>query len=311
MTGGPRVGTDWPRRDRCAGPRLGQQVAPLLLVSEFRGVRVSRVVAVDQRGRRGEMDIRSALPLRTDREMPVLGLGTWQLTDDTVGPVAEALRLGYRMIDTAVDYCTQPGIGEAIRVSGLGRDEIFLVTKVEENEDAYEGTVRDLRELGLGYADLMLIHRPPATGAGLALWEGLLRARDDGLTRDVGVSNYSIGQIEALVDATGEVPAVNQIEWTPFGWSPQMLAYCRGRGIVVQAYSPLTRAVRLDDSRLARIAAGYGKTSTQTLIRWNLQSGVVPLPKANQFTHLRENAQVFDFGISEAHLAELNHLNEH
>ena len=256
------------------------------------------------------MGFRSALPLRTGREMPVLGLGTWQLTHDTAGTVAEALRLGYRMIDTAEDYWTQPGIGEAIRASGLRREEIFLVTKVEEDEDAYEGTVRDLRELGLDYADLMLIHRPPPAGAGLELWRGLIRARDDGLTRDIGVSNYSTGQLEALVEATGEVPVVNQIEWTPFGWSPDMLAYCRGRGIVVQAYSPLTRAARLGDSRLARIAAAYGKTSAQILIRWNLQSGVVPLPKANQLTHLRENIQVLDFGISESHMDELSALNE-
>ena len=224
------------------------------------------------------MGFGSALRLHTGRQMPVLGLGTWQLTRDTAGTVAEALRLGYRMIDTAVDYCTQPGIGEAIRASGLRREEIFLVAKVEENEDAYEGTVRDLVELGLDHADLMLIHRPPPGGAGLELWQGLIRARDDGLARDIGVSNYSIRQIETLMDATGEVPVANQIEWTPFGWSPEMLAYCRGRGIVVQAYSPLTRGVRLGDSRLAQIAAAYGKSSAQVLIRWKLQSGVVPLP---------------------------------
>jgi diketogulonate reductase-like aldo/keto reductase len=116
------------------------------------------------------------------------------------------------LIDTAVDYGTQPGIGAAIRGSGLGRDEIFLVTKVEENEDACQGTVRNLRELGLDHANLVLIHRPPANGAGLELWQGLIKARNAGLTGDMGVSNYSIGQIETLVDATGEVPVVNQIE---------------------------------------------------------------------------------------------------
>jgi 2,5-diketo-D-gluconate reductase A len=157
----------------------------------------------------------------------------------------------------------------------------------------------------------MLIHRPPATGAGVELWRGLIRASDEGLTRDIGVSNYSTRQLEALVEATGAVPTVNQIEWTPFGWSPEMLAYCRGRGIVVQAYSPLTRAARLGDSRLARIAAGYSKTAAQILIRWNLQSGVVPLPKAGQPAHLRENIQVFDFEISDSDMAELNALNEH
>lgn len=168
------------------------------------------------------MDIRSTLPLHTGRAKPVLGLGTWQLTHDTAGTVEAALRLGYRMIDTAVDYDTQPGIGEAIRRSDLDREEMYLVTKVEEDEDAYEATARNLRELGLEYADLMLIHRPPARGVGRELWEGLVRARDDGLTRDIGVSNYSIDQMEELIEATGEVPAVNQIEWTPLGWSREM-----------------------------------------------------------------------------------------
>lgn len=257
------------------------------------------------------MDAQSTLPLRTGRGMPVLGLGTWQLTDDTAGTVEEALRRGYRMIDTAVDYYTQPDIGEAIRRSDLDRREIYLVTKVEENEDAYAGARRNLDELGLDQTDLTVIHRPPRVGAGRELWEGLIRARNDGLTRDIGVSNYSVNQIKELVQATGEVPAVNQIEWTPFGWSPQMLDYCRAQGILVQAYSPLTRAERLDDERLAEIADAYRKTPAQVLIRWNLQLGVVPLPKANRWDHLGENLQVFDFDISDGHMTELKDLNEH
>jgi diketogulonate reductase-like aldo/keto reductase len=256
------------------------------------------------------MNLQSTLPLHTGRAMPVMGLGTWQLTDDTAGTIEHALRLGYRMIDTAVDYYTQPGIGEAIGRSTLDRDGIYLVTKIEEDEDAYEGAVRNLRELGLDYVDLMLIHRPPAIGVGRELWEGLIRAREDGLTRDIGVSNYSIEQIEELVEATGEVPVVNQIEWTPFGWSSAMLDYCRERGIIVQAYSPLTRAKRLDEERLAEIAAEYGKTSAQLLIRWNVQLGTAPIPKANRHSHLEENLDIFDLEISDAHIAEVNDLNE-
>jgi diketogulonate reductase-like aldo/keto reductase len=249
--------------------------------------------------------------LRTGREMPALGLGTWMLTNGTRATVTEALRLGYRMIDTAVDYGTQAAVGDAILGSGLDRHGIYLVTKVEEDEDAYQATLRDLAELGLARADLMLIHRPPPQGAGLDLWQGLIRARNDGLTRDIGVSNYSVAQIEELARATGELPAVNQIEWSPFGWSPAMLDYCRSRGIVIQAYSPLTRAIRLGDATLARIAAACGKSSAQILLRWCIQSGVVPLPKASNWAHLRENAGVSDFRLSEAHMAALNALNEH
>lgn len=257
------------------------------------------------------LTIQSTHMLRTGRAMPVMGLGTGKLTDDTAGAVEEALRLGYRLIDTSGDYGTQPGIGEALRRSGVDRQEIYLVTKVEKDEDAYAATRRNLDELAQDYADLILIHSPPEEGAGVELWKGLIRARGDGWIRDIGVSNYSVDQIEELVEATGETPVVNQIEWSPFGWSREMLNYCRERRIVIQAYSPLTRTDRLGDGQLAEIAAVYGKTPAQILIRWNLQHGVVPLPKANRKDHQVENLDVFDFEISEAHMEALGQRNEH
>jgi 2,5-diketo-D-gluconate reductase A len=256
------------------------------------------------------MNTDSTVTLHTGRGMPVLGLGTWQLKRDTAGTVEEALRLGYRQIDTSGDYGTQPGIGDALRRTDVAREDIYLVTKVEEYEDAYESTRRNLDELGQAYADLMLIHRPPPTGAGVELWEGLLRARDEGLARDIGVSNYSADQLEELVRATGETPAVNQIEWTPFGWSRELLDWSRERGIVIQAYSPLTRARRLDDSALTAVAGRHGKTAAQVLLRWNLQLGTVPLPKANQRDHLIEDLDVFDFELTDAEVEEIGALNE-
>lgn len=256
------------------------------------------------------MNAASTLRLHTGRAMPVLGLGTWELTHDTAGTVEEALRRGYRMIDTSGDYGTQPGVGEGLRRSGLDPGELFLVTKVEEDEDAYAASSRNVDELGLEHVDLMLIHRPPPSGAGVRLWEGLIRARDDGLATDIGVSNYTAEQIEELVDATGELPVVNQIEWSPFGWSQEMLDYCREREIVVQAYSPLTRGRRLDDERLAELAAEYDRTPAQLLLRWNLQLEVAPLPKANRVEHLEENLGIFDFELSGEHMAELNSLDE-
>jgi 2,5-diketo-D-gluconate reductase A len=242
--------------------------------------------------------------------MPVLGLGTWQLTDDTAGTVEEALRLGYRMIDTSGDYGTQPGVGEAMRRSELDRREIYLVTKVEEYEDAHESTRRNVGELGLEYADLMLIHRPPRTGAGVELWVGLIRARDEGLAVDIGVSNYSIEQIEELVEETGEVPAVNQIEWSPFGWSREMLDFSDRQGIAIQAYGPLTRGRRLDNERLRSVAARHGRTPAQVLLAWSVQRGAVPLPKANRRDHLAENLEALDFELGSEDLDVLNSLNE-
>lgn len=256
------------------------------------------------------MQSQPTLQLHTGNEMPVLGLGTWQMDDDPAGTVEDALRMGYRMIDTAVDYGTQPAVGTAIRRSRLSPTEYYLVTKVEPEENAYDGTVRDLEELGLEAVDLIVIHRPPPDEPGVPLWRDLIRARDDQLTMDIGVSNYSIEQIEALIDATGEVPAVNQIEWSPFGWSQDMLDYCDDLGIVVQAYSPLTRELRLEDERLAEIADRYGKTPAQVILRWDLQMGVSPIPKANQRDHLEENLDIFDFELGDTHMDELSELNE-
>ncbi|MBE0429323.1 MAG: aldo/keto reductase [Thermoleophilia bacterium] len=242
--------------------------------------------------------------------MPVFGLGTWQLTRDTAGTVAYALKLGYPMIDTSSDYGTQPGIGRAIKKSGVGRGSIYIVTKVEETDDAYARTKSNLRELGLEYVDLMLIHRPPFTAAGQELWDGLIQAKHEGLARDIGVSNYSTGLIDELIAASDEVPVVNQIEWSPFGHSEEMEKYCDEKEIIIQAYSPLTRTNRLEDERLVQIAKKYNRTSAQILIRWNIQQGYVPIPKANQRKHLEEDIDVFDFEISKRDLIVLNGLNE-
>jgi 2,5-diketo-D-gluconate reductase A len=257
------------------------------------------------------MDTHSTVPLHSGNRMPVIGLGTWELTDDTAATVARALEIGYPMIDTSGDYGTQAGIGEAIRKSGVPRESFYLVTKVEETDNAYRATQNNLLELDLEYSDLMLIHRPPDDGVGEVIWEGLRQAKREGLTRDIGVSNYTIGQMRELTDVTGEQPAVNQIEWTPFGCSSEMRDYCRKNHIVIQAYSPLTRAQRLDDEALAEIAARHGKSPAQVLIRWNLQNGTVPIPKANQVRHLEENLSVFDFVLTDEDMATLNDLNEH
>jgi diketogulonate reductase-like aldo/keto reductase len=251
------------------------------------------------------------VPLHTGRMMPQLGLGTYQLRAHTVETVSRALESGYRMIDTSGDYHTQRGIGEALAHCDLDRSDYYVVTKIEETDDAYEAVRRNLNELRLDHADLVLIHRPPAHGVGEELWQGLRRAKRDRLASDIGVSNYSIDQIEELVYLTGELPTVNQIEWSPFGHSPRMLDFCHDNHIVIQAWSPLTRAQRLNDDKLAAMAARYGKTPAQLLIRWNLQLGVVPLPKANHTQHQRENLDVFDFEIRQADMSKLRSLNQH
>jgi len=249
--------------------------------------------------------------LPSGHRMPLLGLGTWELTVRTVETLCNALELGFRMLDTAAGYHTQRGIGDAIRACGFERDAIFVTTKVEPDEDTFTATRKHLAQMRLDHADLVLIQQPPEHGAGEVAWQGLRRAKREGLARDIGVCSYSIDSIEELVYRSGEMPAVNQIEWSPFGHSPRMLDFCRDNEIIIQAWSPLTRATRLNDDKLGAMAARYGKTPAQLLIRWNLQMGVVPIPKANHVTHQRENLHVFDFEILAQDMARLNALNEH
>ncbi len=248
--------------------------------------------------------------LHTGNTIPVIGLGTWKLTRDTADAIRTALQVGYRLIDTSGDYGTQEGIGEGIRRSGLPRPDFYLVTKVEDTDDAYEALGRNLDELGLDHADLVLIHRPPQDGVGEILWQGLIRAKENGLAVDIGVSNYSAAAIDALAEATGVVPAVNQIEWSPFGHSEDMLRHAEENAIVLQAYSPLTRMTRLDDPTLATIAERYDKTPAQILLRWDVQHGVVPLPKAGSREHLEENLDIFDIRLAKADMQRLDALNE-
>src|SRR5688572_13889695 len=252
----------------------------------------------------------SVIELRTGREMPIIGLGTWMLTSHTPESVQHAFELGYRMVDTSADYKTQPGIGKAVRRYNQKRESLYIVMKVEPEENGYDATLRNLEELKLAYADLVLIHRAPEKGVGEKLWEQLVRAREEGLTRDIGVCSHKIEQLKVLAENTGEVPAVHQLEWSPFGHSLDMLSFCRAREIVLQAYSPLTRGKRLKDERLVEIASKHRKSPAQVILRWDLQHGVVPIPKAYREDHQRDNLDIFDFTLDEIDMGTLDGLNE-
>lgn len=249
--------------------------------------------------------------LATGTEMPALGLGTWRLSGgNATDGVLHALELGYRLIDTATDYGSDPHIRDALRQADLDRDSVFLEHKVEEDEDAFEATRDRCERLDVDALDLCLIHRPPPEGSGEQLWEGLLKARDEGLTREIGVSNYAPAQIDRLIESSGERPAVNQLEWTPFGHSEQVLEHARDRGVVVQAYSPLTRGERLDDPAVGEIGAEYGKSAAQVMLRWCLQLGTPAVPKAAESGHREQNIDIFDFELDEEQMQRLGDLNE-
>jgi diketogulonate reductase-like aldo/keto reductase len=256
------------------------------------------------------MNPSSKVILNSGNTMPVIGLGTWQMNHNDVESISKALEMGYRMIDTSGDYGTQEAVGKAVRKSGLSRDKVYIVTKIEEDENAYKAARRNVEEMGLSYADLILIHRPPAYSAGENLWRGLMEAREEGIAKDIGVSNYSVDELDQLIKSSGYIPAVNQIEWSPFGHSMEMLEYAQDHEIVIQAYSPLTREKMTGSKVLREIASRYEKTAEQILLRWNIQLGTVPLPKAANTNHQRENLDIFDFQISEDDMATLNSLNE-
>lgn len=253
-------------------------------------------------------DLAADLPGRG--RMPLLGFGTWQLRgDEARRAVACALEAGYRHLDTATVYRNEAEVGAALRDSGLDRDAVFLTTKIPPDRagDARATIEASLAALGVDQVDLWLVHWPPDDGAGTALWEAVVRAREDGLTRHVGVSNYSLDQLDALTRATGVTPAVNQVPWSPSRFDRQVLDGSRERGVVLEGYSPF-RAGGLDDPTLVEVAERLGRTPAQVVVRWHLQHGVVVIPKSAHDERIRANADVGGFTLGDADMAAIDAL---
>jgi len=246
--------------------------------------------------------------------MPVLGFGTAGATGRTcVAAVGEALRVGYRLIDTASMYGNEREVGIAVRESRIPREDIFITTKVASSEQgprsAPKALEASLGRLGLSYVDLYLIHWP-ARRKRVATWEAMVPFPERGLARAVGVSNFMVHHLEELRAANETLPAVNQIELSPFLHQKEVVGDCRRHGIQVEAYSPLTRGRRLKEPVIARIAAKYGKTPAQVLLRWSLQQGFVAIPKSARPERIRENAEVFDFALSPPDVRALDALDK-
>lgn len=260
-------------------------------------------------------DIRSTIRLNNGVEMPRFGLGVYLSAPgaEAYQAVKTALELGYRHIDTASLYGNEADVGRAIRDAGVPRDEVFVASKVWNADQGYERTLRSCREslrlLGFERLDLYLIHWPrPETRRDT--WRAMEKLAQEGLCRAVGVSNYTTRHLDELLADATIVPAVNQVEFHPFLYQKALLEYCRGKGIVLEAYSPLTHGERLDDPRLASIAAKHGKSVAQVLIRWVLQHDMVVIPKSVHRKRLAENADVFDFALDAADMAALDAMNE-
>ena len=260
------------------------------------------------------LTIRSTVALNNNVTMPLLGFGTFAASgEDTKRSVRQAIEAGYIHIDTAYIYGNEKEVGLAIRDSGVKREDLFITTKLWRDDQGYESSLKavetSLKNLGLDYLDLYLIHWPVEEKLH-ETWKAMVDIAEKGLSRAVGVSNYTIRLLEELKQQSNVVPAVNQVEFTPFLYQKELLQYCQQQGIQLESYSPLTRGRKLTDERLLSIGDKHGKSSAQVLLRWNLQHGVVIIPKSITHERIIENANLYDFALDEDDMQILDGMNE-
>ena len=245
--------------------------------------------------------------------LPALGLGTWPMDDaEAEQAVRGALELGYRLVDTAVNYRNETGVGLGVSRSGVPREEIVVTTKLPGRHHGYEETLASFEEsrrrLGLDYVDLYLIHWPlPRVDRYVDSWKAMIRLREDGLVRSIGVSNFTARHIERLEQETGVLPSVNQIELHPLFPQEELRRFHREKGIVVESWSPLGRGSGLlADPAVADAARAHGVTPAQAVLRWHTQLGAVPIPKSSDPGRQRANLDIFGFELDEAQLTAMS-----
>jgi len=259
--------------------------------------------------------IDTTLEMNSGHEIPLLGLGVFRAGagQPTYEAVRAALDVGYRHIDTAAIYGNEEPVGQAIRDSGVPREEVFVTTKLWNDDQGYDKALaafdRSLSRLGLDYVDLYLMHWPRA-GTRLDSWRAMEKIHASGRAKSMGVSNFARKHLDELLAACEIPPAINQFELHPYLQQRDMADACAAHGIVVEAYCPLVRARKADDPVLKGIAAQTGRTWAQVLVRWSLQKGYVVLPKSSRQERIAENADVYGFSLSDEQMAALNGLEE-
>lgn len=261
------------------------------------------------------LSLATCLPLRQGGQIPQLGLGVYQSPagEVTRQAVSWALQAGYRHIDTASLYANEADVGAALQQSGLPRSELFVTTKVWNSDQGYEPTLkafqRSLKLLGLEYLDLYLIHFP-VPGLRRESWRALEKLQQEGYCREIGVSNYTVRHLHEMEVYAHQLPAVNQVEFSPYLYQKHLLQHCQARGIQLTAYSPLTQGQKFGDPPLVQIASKHRKSPAQVLIRWALQHQLVVIPKSVTQARIQQNADVFDFELDAEDLAVLDKLNQ-
>jgi diketogulonate reductase-like aldo/keto reductase len=249
-------------------------------------------------------------------KMPWLGLGVWKVAEgeEVERTVKAALHVGYRSIDTAAIYGNEEGVGRAIKESGVPREELFITTKVWNSAQGYDSTLNAFeesrRKLGLDYLDLYLVHWP-VQGKYKDTWKALEKLYRDGVVKAIGVSNFHVHHLEDLLTEAEIVPAVNQVEYHPRLAQRELLQFCRDKGIQLEAWSPLMQGGELlTHPTILEIGRKYGKSAAQVILRWDLQNGVVTIPKSTNEARIAENADLFDFELSADDMAAIDALNE-
>ena len=263
----------------------------------------------------------SAVPditLNDGNTIPQLGFGVFQIEpNETAEAVGEALRVGYRHIDTAEMYGNERGVGEGIRASGLDRGDIYVTSKLNnsfhEPDDARRAFDETLSDLGFDYVDLFLIHWPLPTlydGDFVSTWKTMEEFKGDGRARSIGVSNFQIEHLERLAAETDTVPAVNQIEVHPYFTNDAVREYGQGHGIATESWSPIAQGGVLEDSTITQIAEKVGKTPAQVVLRWHIQRGDIVFPKSVTPSRMQENFDIFDFELDPADVDEISGLHQ-
>ena len=255
------------------------------------------------------------LKMNDNYQIPVVGLGTWKSEPGktTSQAVLDSLEAGYRHIDTARAYDNETDVGRAVNDSGLPREDLFITTKLWNQHQGYEEAIeaceKSLNRLNCDYIDLYLIHWPLREKRNHS-WKAFIELRDRGLCKSIGVSNFTIEHLAEIEAKFGILPAVNQVEFHPYHYQKELLDYCNSKNIIIEAYSPLVHAKRMDEPKLGAISEELGKTPAQILIRWSIQRGMVVLPKSVNKSRIIENFSVFDFDIPDSMMKKLDELDE-
>jgi diketogulonate reductase-like aldo/keto reductase len=261
-------------------------------------------------------DLQDTVTIRGNIEMPWMGFGTYKIKEGTevVDSVKWAMEAGYRSIDTAALYQNEEGVGKAIKESSISRGDIFLTSKVWNSDQGFDQTISafntSLKKLGTDYLDLYLIHWP-VVGKYKETWHAMENLHKDGKIRAIGVSNFLVHHLQDLMSYASVVPAVNQVEFHPYLQQPELQAFCRKNEIRLEAWSPIMKGKVSNIKELIDIGKKYGKTPAQVTLRWEQQKGIVVIPKSVHKERILENADIFDFDLTEEEIKKIDALDKH